>query len=498
MNEQKYEIKGGFFNSIAGDRKYNSEQMNKPYKRIITEGIFATPAGTPSTDLQVLSADDGMNIIVKAGDGLLGEKWFENTSDIVITVSTNTSIVPRIDSIIIQIDNTKTGRVSNIIYREGIASSNPEPPTINNVDNIVERRVANIRVNPDTSKIGQELITDLRGSSECPWITSLIKQVDTSTLFLQWQAAYKKYFDESTKEFEAWVEKLKGILDGDVAGNLLNEINKKAEQLKSDYDTKFNNLKSIVVAQNAGAHNAIYRGEDITDLFYDGTLSEQIANETFDNVFVGDYIIGQTSGRKYLVADINYRLNTGLDECITPHVLMIPEKIMGTAKMNDSATTEGAYIGSKMYRQYLEPFRKIIRDDFGENHILKHTNLFANAVTDGCESGGAWFYRDIELMNEQMLFGNNIFHNIQNGTKLAYNYTLDKQQLSLFKLRPCTIVARNDEGERFWYWLRDVASAYSFAGVGSDGCASANGASDTSDLDSGSDSNGVRPAFLVY
>ena len=101
-------------------------------------------------------------------------------------------------------------------------------------------------------------------------------------------------------------------------------------------------------------------------------------------------------------------------------------------------------------------------------------------------------------MNEQMLFGNNIFHNIQNGTKLAYNYTLDKQQLSLFKLRPCTIVARNDEGERFWYWLRDVASAYSFAGVGSDGCASANGASDTSDLDSGSDSNGVRPAFLVY
>ena len=31
MSEQKYPIKGGFFNSIAGDRKYNAEEMNRPY-----------------------------------------------------------------------------------------------------------------------------------------------------------------------------------------------------------------------------------------------------------------------------------------------------------------------------------------------------------------------------------------------------------------------------------------------------------------------------------
>lgn len=77
---------------------------------------------------------------------------------------------------------------------------------------------------------------------------------------------------------------------------------------KEEVTREINSLKQIVVASNSGAHNAIYRGKDITDLFYNGTLSQQIAAGTFDDIFVGDYIIGQTSGRKYLVADINYRL----------------------------------------------------------------------------------------------------------------------------------------------------------------------------------------------
>ena len=115
-------------------------------------------------------------------------------------------------------------------------------------------------------------------------------------------------------------------------------------------------LNEVLNRQNAGFHNSIYRGKDITDLFYDGTLSTQIANGTFDDIFIGDYIIGRNSGRKYLVADINYRLHCGDTECTTPHVLMIPEKTMGNEKMNDSNVTTGAYIGSKMYTTYLNKY----------------------------------------------------------------------------------------------------------------------------------------------
>lgn len=247
-------------------------------------------------------------------------------------------------------------------------------------------------------------------------------------------------------------------------------------------------LLNVIIPKNAGAHNGIYRGKDITSKFYDGTLSQQIADQTFDDIFIGDYIIGKVSKRKYLVADINYRLHCGDTECKTPHILMIPERILGTAKMNDTNITTGAYIGSKMYTEYLAPFKTVIQNDFEVGHILQHKNYFANAVTNGYESAGAWVDSTIELMNEIMVYGSNIFHNITNGTNIPTNHTIDKAQLSLFKLDKSKIIALNDAGERYWYWLRDVVSSSHFANVYYYGGANLSGASGAC---------GVRPAFLI-
>lgn len=208
MAEQKISIESGFFDSIDGDRKYAANEMNRPYKRVITEGVFATPRGTPSTDLQVLSGNDYMNLIIKKGEGLLGGKWFENTADEVMTVSNNTGIVPRIDSIIIQMDNRQVGRVANIVCREGTPNSTPKPPAINTVDNVVEKRIANIYVASGANWLNQDAITDLRGSAECLWITSLIQQVDTSTLYTQWQNAYQGYYNDQTEAFNAFMKSL--------------------------------------------------------------------------------------------------------------------------------------------------------------------------------------------------------------------------------------------------------------------------------------------------
>jgi len=208
MAEQKFLINGGFFDSVNKDRLYTADDMNRPYKRVITEGVFATPAGTPSTDLQVVSANNAMNIIVKAGEGLLGGKWFENPSDIAITVPANNNVTPRRDSVIIQIDKTQAGRISNIVYREGTPSSNPQPPAIGTVNNIIEKRIANIYIAPGANYIGQDAITDLRGSSELPWITSLIKQVDTSTLLAQFDAAYWNWYNETHASWDEFMQEI--------------------------------------------------------------------------------------------------------------------------------------------------------------------------------------------------------------------------------------------------------------------------------------------------
>lgn len=251
----------------------------------------------------------------------------------------------------------------------------------------------------------------------------------------------------------------------------------------------FNKLLNVIIPKNAGAHNGIYRGKDITDLFYDGTLSKQIAAGTFDDIYIGDYIIGKVSGRKYIVADINYRLNCGDTQCTKPHVLMIPDRSMGTAQMNSTNITTGAYTGSEMYTTHLATYKNIIINDFETGHILTHRSYLPNAVSNGYESGGAWVDSDIELMNELMVYGSNIFHNVMNDTNIPTNYTIDKSQLSLFKLDKSKIVALNDAGSRMSWWLRDVVSSAYFANVGTSGHASNNDASN---------SLGVRPAFLIY
>lgn len=208
MADQVFQVQCGFFDSVNKDRLYTAEQMNRPYKRVITNGVFATPQGTASTDLQVLSASDGMKIIVKKGEGLFADKWFENPSDFAISVPNNTGVVPRRDSVIVQVDKRSSGRIGAIVYREGTPASNPVPPSIGTVDNVIEYRIANIYVAAEASVINQDAIVDLRGSSECPWVTSLIQQVDTSTLYAQWQAAYQNYYDTETEVFNAFMESL--------------------------------------------------------------------------------------------------------------------------------------------------------------------------------------------------------------------------------------------------------------------------------------------------
>lgn len=208
MADQNFSANCGFFDSINRDRLYTAEQMNRPYKRLVSNGVFATPAGTPSTDLQVVSAESGMNIIVKKGEGIFADKWFEFPNDTTITVPANVTLLPRRDSVIVQIDKRQSGRIGRVVYRTGTPASYPLPPDLSTTENLIEYRVANIYVAASANYIGQDAIVDLRGSDKCQWVTGLIKQVDTSTLYAQWQAAYQAYYNQETERFNEFMRQL--------------------------------------------------------------------------------------------------------------------------------------------------------------------------------------------------------------------------------------------------------------------------------------------------
>lgn len=239
---------------------------------------------------------------------------------------------------------------------------------------------------------------------------------------------------------------------------------------------------------NAGAHNAIYRGKSLGSTVTTAQYAA-IKAGTFDDLYIGDYwTIG---GVNYRIAAFDYYLNSGDTSCTTHHVVIVPDTCLYNAQMHNTSsggyeggaanTTAGGYVGSDMYKSNLEQAKTIIKSAFS-GHVLKHRIYLTNAVANGRASGGAWCDSEVDLMCEQMVYGSGIFSPVSDGSNVPANYRVEKSQLPLFQHEPSRIC------NRATWWLRDVITASHFARVGGDGSANYGNASY---------SHGVRPAFCI-
>lgn len=239
---------------------------------------------------------------------------------------------------------------------------------------------------------------------------------------------------------------------------------------------------------NAGAHNAIYRGKSLGSTVTTAQYAA-IKAGTFDDLYIGDYwTIG---GVNYRIAAFDYYLNSGDTNCTTHHVVIVPDTCLYNAQMHNTSsggwesgaanTTAGGYVGSDMYKSNLEQAKTTIKSAFS-GHVLKHRIYLTNAVVNGRASGAAWCDSEVDLMCEQMVYGSGIFSPVSDGSNVPANYRVEKSQLPLFQHEPSRIC------NYATWWLRDVITASHFAfvaGVGSAGC-------NTASL-----SFGVRPAFCI-
>ena len=239
---------------------------------------------------------------------------------------------------------------------------------------------------------------------------------------------------------------------------------------------------------NAGAHNAIYRGKSLGSTVTTAQYAA-IKAGTFDDLYIGDYwTIG---GVNYRIAAFDYYLNSGDTNYTTHHVVIVPDTCLYNAQMHNTSsggwesgaanTTAGGYVGSDMYKSNLEQAKTTIKSAFS-GHVLKHRIYLTNAVANGRAFGGAWCDSEVDLMCEQMVYGSGIFSPVSDGSNVPVNYRVEKSQLPLFQHEPSRICNRNN------WWLRDVITASAFADVGDTGHASCNLASY---------SPGVRPAFCI-
>ena len=248
----------GFYNSFNHDRKYNAIQMSMIFDGIISDGIYATIG-----EAMVVKATSEDNVVVVGpGRGWFNHTWNYNDTDLPVNAPISDVLLKRIDALVIDINSNENYRENKIMWVQGTPSSNPVRPTMINTLERHQYPLCYVERKPNVEKILQADITNMVGSSECPFVTGILQTVDIDQLLLQWKdqwaqfvIAYEKtaeewmddqksdfaaYYTEfkrqmnafeaaSGKEFNDWFASIQDIFDGSVAGHLQNEIDQITE-----------------------------------------------------------------------------------------------------------------------------------------------------------------------------------------------------------------------------------------------------------------------------
>ncbi len=251
----------GFFNSVNGDRLYNADQMSAIFEGLITDGVYESVANKLA-----VQPNSGMTIQIATGRGWFGKRWVNNDSEYTLTIDDSDVILNRYVAVVIKVDDTDAVRDAVPYLKYGAFASFPEKPVMTRTETVKEYCLAYVYVKAGATSITFSDIEDTRGDeSVCGWVTGLITQLSTSTLFAQYDAIFKEFMTAETAGFNEWFEGLQVTLDSDTATTLTNALPTSVTvtlsannwtQSGSVYTQtaqviNMNNTKSVVIQGNA-------------------------------------------------------------------------------------------------------------------------------------------------------------------------------------------------------------------------------------------------------
>ncbi|MCS5499797.1 hypothetical protein NY607_01600 [Lysinibacillus sp. A4] len=191
-------IYSGIFNSVNGDRKYNAWWFAKYFATFIGNGVFPNP----STNLQVVS-NENMKVVVKPGSGWIDGYFIFSDGDHVLSLDIADGVLKRIDRVVMRLNHF--ARKIEIVVKKGTFASSPVAPVLQRDGNAYELVLADVFVANGATQITQANITDTRlNNSLCGIVHGTVNQVDTTTLFNQYQSWIEQQKAIYTQELELW------------------------------------------------------------------------------------------------------------------------------------------------------------------------------------------------------------------------------------------------------------------------------------------------------
>ncbi len=299
-------VSSGFFNSLNGDRKYNSAQMSAIFDGLIIDGVFAS-IGTAFA----VKAAGGLTVNVGIGKAWFDHTWTVNDSILPMTAPEAEVLLDRIDAVVLEVNGMESVRENTIKFVKGNPSSAPSRPTLTNEGNVHQYPLCYIYRKYGTAVINQADITPMVGTESTPFVTGILQTISLDELLGKWQDELDRFTDARSQEvddwiaqeesdftawfnkmkadlqqeqtvldqwiaseqadFLAWYNQMKDQLGGDVAGNLQLEIDK--EEVKrillvgfEDGTKEFSDDGTVITSTASD-------GRTLTKTFSDGFLT---------------------------------------------------------------------------------------------------------------------------------------------------------------------------------------------------------------------------------
>lgn len=225
-------VTSGFFNSLSGDRKYDAIQISSMFDGLITDGIYN---GFLESFMVTASSPASMVVTVGEGRCWFNHTWTLNDAPLPLTLDVGDVVLNRIDTIVIDVDSTDTVRACTIKVVKGSPSSQAVRPTLENTETHHQYPLCDISVVAGATTVTQSNITNRRGTSDCPFVATLMTTVTVDELLVQWESQWNDWMTdradamdtwtaEQQEAFTTWFQTVQDTLDEDTAGNLYNLI----------------------------------------------------------------------------------------------------------------------------------------------------------------------------------------------------------------------------------------------------------------------------------
>lgn len=270
----------GFFDANlvddAFDRVYIAETFAQYFASFIGNGIFNN---NPVINVRVQSTR-ALGVTVTKGQAWINGYWYKLKEDLDIQLDMADGTRDRIDLIVIRWD--KIQRDIYLTTIKGEFSTSPVAPSILRTEDYFDLCLAKVRINRGVINIEQRDITDTRMDNEvCGFVHSVVDQVDTTTLYKQFEDFYNNFVTNVAQAFETWSQEQREAFAEFFQTSRDNfeaffqssqaDFNEFFQNSQNAFNTWFDSIKDILDESTAGHLLKLIQDENLA--FYNKTAT---------------------------------------------------------------------------------------------------------------------------------------------------------------------------------------------------------------------------------